>query len=92
MKSTSLLIGVFVVWAAVTALWIMLMICRGVIGMREEDQVFLHRGEESLVREQQEVVRKLKRLSPHLIWSGILSILLLLVFVALWVYRGWSTM
>lgn len=92
MKSTSLLIGIFVVWAAVSALWIMLMICRGVIGMREEDQVFLHRGEESLVREQQEVTRKLKRLSPHLMWSGILSILLLLVFVALWVYRGWNTM
>lgn len=92
MKSSPLLIGVFVAWAAVTAVWIGLMIYRGVIGMREEDQVFLHKGEESLIRAQKEVTEKLKRISPYLIWSGILSVVLLVLFGALWFYRGWSTM
>ena len=92
MKSTSLLIGVFSAWAAVTAFWIALMIYRGVIGMREEDQVFLHKGEESLVRAQKEVAAKLKRVSPYLLWSGVLSIVLLALFGVLWFYRGWSSM
>ncbi len=92
MKSTALLIGVFSAWAVVTAVWISLMIYRGVVGMREEDQVFLHKGEESLVREQKEVAAKLKRISPYLLWSGVLSIVLLIVFGALWFYHGWSNM
>lgn len=89
MTSSSFLIGLFTVWAIVTGIWVTLMICRGVIGMREEDQVFLHRGEDSLVREQKEVAHKLKRLTPHLLWSGILSIVLLVVMCALLLYRGW---
>jgi len=92
MKSSGLFIGVFTVWAVVTAVWVFLMIYRGVVGMREEDQVFLHKGEESLVRAQKEVTDKLKRVSPYLLWSGILSIALLVLFVALWLYRGWNTM
>jgi hypothetical protein len=92
MKSSPLLVGVFTAWAVVTAFWIALMIYRGVIGMREEDQVFLHKGEESLIRAQKEVAEKLKRVSPYLIWSGILSVVLLILFGALWFYRGWSTM
>lgn len=88
MKS-SLLIGLFSAWAVVTAVWISLMIYRGVIGMREEDQIFLHKGEESLIREQKEVAAKLKRITPHLMWSGIASVLLLLVLAGLLLYRGW---
>ncbi|MBZ5534884.1 MAG: hypothetical protein LAO31_02925 [Acidobacteriia bacterium] len=92
MKSSALLIGVFSAWAGVTAFWIALMIYRGVIGMREEDQVFLHKGEESLVRAQKEVAEKLKRVSPYLLWSGILSAALLILFGVLWFYRGWNAM
>lgn len=92
MKSSPLLIGVFVAWAVVTAFWIAMMIYRGVIGMREEDQIYLHKGEESLIRAQKEVAEKLKRISPYLIWSGILSVVLLILFGVLWFYRGWSAM
>lgn len=91
MTSPSFFIGLFVVWAVVSAVWVVLMICRGLIGMREEDQVYLHRGEESLVREQQEVTGKLKRLTPYLFGSGILSIVLLVALCALYLYRGWTT-
>jgi hypothetical protein len=89
MFDTPLLIGLFVAWAVVTAIWIVLMIYRGVVGMREEDQVFLHKGEESLVREQKKVVSTLKHLSPYLLCSGVLSIVLLLVLIGLWIYRAW---
>jgi len=91
MFDTPLLIGLFVAWAVVTAIWVVLMIYRGVVGMREEDQVFLHKGEESLVREQKEVVSTLRHLSPYLLWSGVLSIVLLLVMVGHWIYRTWNS-
>lgn len=88
--SNSFLIGLFVVWAVVTAVWAALMIYRGVVGLNEEDQIFLHKGEESLVREQKEIGAKLDRIRPHLIWSGTLSIVLIVVLGAMFLYRGWT--
>ncbi len=87
--SNSFLISLFIVWAVVAAIWVSLMIYRGVVGMREEDQVFLHKGEESLIREQKEVASKLDHVRPHLIWSGTLSIVLLVFLGLLLLYRGW---
>jgi hypothetical protein len=91
MQDRTLFIGLFSAWAVVSAIWIALMIYRGIVGLREEDQVFLHKGEESLVREQKEIAAKLKRISPHLIWSGTLSVILLLALGFLFLYRGWSS-
>lgn len=88
MKTNPLLIGLFSAWAAITAVWIVLMIYRGVVGMKEEDQVFLHKGEESMVREQQEIAAKLKRVGKYATWAGILSVVLFLAFGAAWVYEG----
>ncbi|MDD5544549.1 MAG: hypothetical protein PHX83_15390 [Acidobacteriia bacterium] len=88
--SNSFLIGLLVVWAVVTTFWVVLMIYRGVVGLREEDQVFLHKGEESMIREQKEIGAKLDHLRPHLIWSGVSSIILIVVLGLLFLYRGWT--
>lgn len=84
--SVSLLFGMLVAWLAVTAVCIVLAIYRAVIGLREEDQLYIDPGEERLLREQQEVVARLDRLRPYFLGTLITSIVLLLVTFGLWVY------
>lgn len=91
MDLSSVLIKLSVVWGVITGMWIVLVIYRGMIGRKEEDQVFLTSGEERLMHEQEEIARKLKRLSPYVTWIGILSLVLLLVVGGLWLYYGFIT-
>lgn len=83
-----LLGGLLLVWSALTGVLILLLIYRGLLSMREEDQLFLDRAADHIVREQKEVVQKLLRLERFVTALGITSGILLLVIVAIWIYRG----
>lgn len=83
----SLLFSLLVAWLAVTAVCIILAIYRGVIGLREEDQLFIDPGEERLLREQAALTGRLERLRPYFIGSLITSIVLGLATFGLWVYQ-----
>lgn len=83
-----LLDGLLIVWCALTGVLILLLFYRGVLSMREEDQLFLDRAEDHIVREQKEVVQKLLGLERYVTVLGITSGLLLLVIVGIWIYRG----
>ena len=85
--SVSLVFVMLAAWLGVTALLIGLAIIRAVIGLREEDQLFIDPGEEHLLREQRELVAKLERLRPYLIGSFVVSVVLGLATFGLWVYR-----
>ena len=86
-KAGPLLI-LFIIWGAITAVLIVLLIYRSIISSREEDQLFLDEGESHMAREQQEIVAKLTRLSKPITALGVLSGVLLLVIAGLWVYEG----
>lgn len=83
-----LLGGLLIVWCALTGVLVLLLIYRGVLSLREEDQLFLDRAEDHIVREQKEVVQKLLGLERYVTVLGITSGLLLLVIVGIWIYRG----
>ncbi len=57
------LTAMLVVWGIVTFVFIGLMIYRSVIGMREEDQLYL--GSSVLAGQQREIVAKLDRIAPY---------------------------
>lgn len=82
----SLIFGMLVAWLAVTAVCIVLAIYRGVLSLREEDQLYIDPGEERLLREQAQLVAKLERLRPYFIGSIVVSILLGLATFGVWVY------
>jgi hypothetical protein len=65
-----------------------LIIYRSILGSHEEDQLFLSQGEAALEREQVEVLRKINRLDPVILWLGIATGLLLLFLGGWWIYRG----
>jgi hypothetical protein len=77
-----------IVWGIVTAVFILLLIWRGVLSSHEDDQIFLDAAEEHMAREQRELVARINTLSRPLLITGILSGVLLLLAGSLWIYEG----
>ena len=77
-----------IVWGIVTAVFVVLLIWRGVLSSHEDDQIFLDAAEEHIAREQRELVAKITTLSRPLLITGILSGILLLLAGGLWIYEG----
>ena len=77
-----------IVWGAITAVFIVLMIWKSLVGMREEDQIFLDDAEARFEKEQHEIVEKIKRITTYAKGFGIASAGLLLVIVGIVIYRG----
>jgi len=72
-------------WASVTVVLVVLLIYRALIGMREEDQLFLASGEEHQAHEQQVLQARISSVNKFAVWLGILSALLLIGVATLWV-------
>ncbi len=83
----SLVFGLLTAWLVVTAVMIFFLVWRAVIGLREEDQLFIDPSEARLAREQVEIVSKLERLQPYVIGSVTGSIVLAVVTFAVWVLQ-----
>ena len=77
-----------IAWGIITAVFVILLIWRGVLSSHEDDQIFLDAAEEHMAREQRELVAKINTLSRPLLISGILSGVLLLLAGGLWIYEG----
>jgi hypothetical protein len=73
-------------WASVTVVLVGLLIYRALIGMREEDQLFLASGEEHMARDQQVLQTRISHVNKFAVWLGVLSGLLLIAMASLWVY------
>ena len=84
----SLVFGLLIAWLVVTAVLIFFLVWRAVIGLREEDQLFIDPSEARLAREQKEIVSKLERLQPYVIWSLTGSIVLAVGTFAVWVLQA----
>ncbi len=72
-------------WASVTVVLVGLLIYRALIGMREEDQLFLATGEEHQAHEQQVLQARIANVNKFAVWLGILSALLLIAVAVMWV-------
>lgn len=82
------LIWMLVVWGALTAILVVLLIYRSTLTMQEDDQLFLDEAEAHMQREQAEVMQKVERLNPLLRWLGASSGVLLLVVAGVAIYQG----
>jgi hypothetical protein len=71
----------------VTVILVALLIYRALIGMREEDQLFLATGEEHQAAEQQVLQARIHSVNKFAVWLGILSGLLLVAMGSMWVYE-----
>ena len=86
----TLLSAAEVVWGVITVFLVALLIYRSVLGIHEEDQIFLDQAEAALEKEQVENLAKINRIDPIIKGAAVLSVGLLLVIAGVWLYRGLS--
>jgi hypothetical protein len=86
LHTNPLLLGLLVVWATVTAALLILMIYRGALETREDDQVFLTAGEEGMARAQRVLVARIEKLSRPIKILMIASGTLLVAVVGMWLW------
>src|SRR5579859_4783671 len=73
MSGISPLMGLLFAWAAVTTVFVILMIYRSLVTMREDDQLFLDSHPTAMESEQKEIQGKLSRLRPYATGLGVAS-------------------
>lgn len=76
----------FIVWGALTAVLVILLIYRGTLNMHEDDQLFLDEAESHMAREQQELIVRMNRLQPWVWVFGASSAVLIVIIGAMFVY------
>jgi type VI protein secretion system component VasK len=77
-----------IVWAVLTAVWVVLLIYRSVRVDEGSEQLFLAQGEEPLAQKQEEEIHKKERIGALLYVFGVSSAVLLVSTVGVWVWRG----
>ena len=75
-----------VVWGAVTAALVVLLIYRGTLTMHEDDQLFLDSAEDHMQKEQEELLGKMNRLTPWVRICGAGSAVLLVVMAGVYLF------
>jgi hypothetical protein len=88
-ESQSMVLMVLMVsWGVTTAVLVILVIYRGTLSSREDDQIFIDPAEQHHYQEQQAVIAKISRLTKPIIALAVISGVLLLTSAGLWIYEG----
>ncbi len=87
---SSTLTSLLIVWGALTAVLVILLIYRSTLAMREDDQLFLNDSESHMQIEQQQVISRLNKVNLPVRILGGASGLLILVIAGMWIYEGLS--
>jgi hypothetical protein len=82
------LMYLLIAWGVVTAIFLILIAWRSVLSSHEDDQIFIDAAEAHMANEQQELIKKINKLSRPILTSGITSGVLLLLIVGIFVYQG----
>jgi hypothetical protein len=75
------------VWGAETAVLVGLLIYRALLGLREDDRLFLGAGEAHQEREQHDLQNRIVHLNKYAMMLGILSGVLLLAALGMFAYE-----
>ena len=75
-------------WGVITAVLVILVIYRGTLSSREDDQIFIDAAEQHHYEEQQAIIAKMGRLTKPIIALAVISGVLLLASAGLWIYGG----
>jgi hypothetical protein len=74
------------VWGAVTIVYLALFLFRSVVGMKEENNVYLSVGEEKLAAAQREVMKSITKLDSYTHKVGYAALAMTVVLAGMWVY------
>jgi hypothetical protein len=89
-SQSTILTLLMISWGVVTAVLAILVIYRGTISAKEDDQIFIDAAEQHHYKEQQMIIAKLSRLTGPIIALSVISGVLLLTSAGIWIYRGFK--
>jgi hypothetical protein len=78
-------------WGVITVALVVLVVYRGTLSSKEDDQIFIDAAEQHHYQEQLVIIARISRLTRPIIALGILSGALLLASVGVWVYQGFKS-
>ena len=78
-------------WGVITAFLVVLVVYRGTLSVKEDDQIFIDAAEQHHYKEQLVIIDRISRLTKPIIALGILSGALLLASAGVWIYQGFKS-
>jgi hypothetical protein len=75
-------------WGVITGVLVILVIYRGTLSSKEDDQIFIDAAEQHHYQEQQAIIAKISRLTKPIITLAVISGVLLLASAGIWIYAG----
>ena len=87
-SQSSLLTLLMISWGVITTVLVILVIYRGTLSSREDDQIFIDAAEKHHYDEQQAIVAKITRLTRPIFTLAVISGVLLLASAGVWIYGG----
>ena len=91
-QSESLVLTLLMIsWGVITAVLAILVIYRGTLSSREDDQIFIDAAEQHHYREQLDIIARITSLTRPIIALAVLSGALLIATASVWLYRGFKS-
>ena len=91
-ESRSLILDMLMIsWGVITAALVVLVIYRGTLSVKEDDQIFIDAAEQHHYQEQQMIIARISRLTKPIIALAVVSGALLLVSAGFWIYQGFKS-
>ena len=75
------------IWVALVIVYIALFLIRSVVGMKEEDTLYLSVGESKLEAEQREIMKRVTKLDSYTNKVGYAALAMTVVLAGMWVYN-----
>ena len=75
-------------WGVITIVLVVLVVYRGTLSSREDDQIFIDAAEQHHYQEQLVIIDRISRLTRPIIALSVLSGALLLASVGVWIYQA----
>jgi hypothetical protein len=88
-ESRSLILDLLMIsWGVITVFLVVLVVYRGTLSSKEDDQIFIDAAEQHHFQEQQAIIARISRLTKPIIALAVVSGALLLASAGVWIYRG----
>jgi len=78
-------------WGVITTALAVLVIYRGTLSSKEDDQIFIDAAEQHHYREQVAIIARMSRLTKPIIALAVVSGVLLLASAGVWMYQGYKS-
>jgi hypothetical protein len=91
-ESRSVILDMLMIsWGVITAALVVLVIYRGTLSTKEDDQIFIDAAEQHHYQEQQAIIAQISRLTKPIIALAVVSGALLLASAGIWIYQGFKS-